>query len=227
MRLAIEAARSHPRARSAIVIALCSLMIVGITACSSSTKASSQTSQPPLGFRSAPSFLPSSEAPVDRVVTASPGHPQLAVQGIGVEVSLPSGLGLATVTGPRVPPFVLHRRRTSPLPSTSQSLMSPAPSRSGWPTSRSPTSLVAPSWPPWSWVRRRRRQPSRVAPPWTFNSMPSCRREKDACTGRRPAVLRSSVGTSSWRTTRRFTRKTCARPVVVTLRRYRSLVSDG
>jgi len=40
------------------------------------------------------------------VVTASPGHAQLAVQGIGVQVDLPSGHVLATVTGPKVPPFV-------------------------------------------------------------------------------------------------------------------------
>jgi hypothetical protein len=44
--------------------------------------------------------------PVDRVVTASPGHAKLAVQGIAVQVDLPSGRALATVTGPRVPPFV-------------------------------------------------------------------------------------------------------------------------
>jgi hypothetical protein len=43
---------------------------------------------------------------VDRVVTASVGSPQLAVQGIGVEVVLPSGRTLATVTGPQLPPFV-------------------------------------------------------------------------------------------------------------------------
>jgi hypothetical protein len=94
------------RSRSAIVIALCALMIAALTACGTSHKTSSQTSEPPLGFRSPPSFLPTSPAPVDRVVTASPGHPQLAVQGIGVEVALSSGVGLATVTGPQVPPFV-------------------------------------------------------------------------------------------------------------------------
>jgi hypothetical protein len=43
---------------------------------------------------------------VDGVVTAAPGHPQLAVQGVGVRVNLPTGHVLATVTGPQVPPFV-------------------------------------------------------------------------------------------------------------------------
>ena len=81
-------------------------MIAGLSACGGSTKASKQPSEPALGFRSQPSFLPTSQAPVDQVVTASTGHPQLAVQGIGVRADLPSGTALATVTGPKVPPFV-------------------------------------------------------------------------------------------------------------------------
>jgi hypothetical protein len=96
----------HWHSRSAVVIAACSLLIAAITACSSSSDASSHTSEPPLGFRSPPSFLPTSPTPVDRVVTASAGHAQLAVQGVGVEVDLASGLGLVTVTGPQVPPFI-------------------------------------------------------------------------------------------------------------------------
>jgi hypothetical protein len=99
-------AQSRAHSRSAIVLVLCSLMIAGLTACGGSGKASSHPSEPPLGFRSQPSFLPTSPAPVDQVVTASTGHPQLAVQGIGVRVDLPSGMGLVTVTGPKVPPFV-------------------------------------------------------------------------------------------------------------------------
>jgi hypothetical protein len=82
------------------------LLTVGLAACSTAAKPPQHTSQPPLGFRTFPSFLPTTSAPVDRVVTASPGHPQLAVQGIGVQVDLPSGQVLATVTGPKVPPFV-------------------------------------------------------------------------------------------------------------------------
>lgn len=68
--------------------------------------ASSATSEPPLGYRSQPSFLPKTSEPVDRVVTASPAHSQLAVQGVAVQVQLPTGHVLATVTGPHVPPFV-------------------------------------------------------------------------------------------------------------------------
>lgn len=59
-----------------------------------------------MGYRSLPSFLPSSASPVDGVVTASAKHPQLAVQGVAVRVELPTGQALATVTGPHVPPFV-------------------------------------------------------------------------------------------------------------------------
>ena len=44
--------------------------------------------------------------PVDRVVTASAAHPQLAVQGVPVRVALPSGQAQAEVIGPKVPPFV-------------------------------------------------------------------------------------------------------------------------
>ena len=87
---------------------LCAVLLVGLTGCSSSSSPSavSSSSQPPLGFRSLPTFLPTTGQPVDRVVTASPGHPQLAVQGVAVQLDLPSGSVLATVTGPSVPPFV-------------------------------------------------------------------------------------------------------------------------
>lgn len=66
----------------------------------------SSSSEPPLGFRGQPSFLPTSSESVDAVVTASPGQPQLAVQGVGVQVEVPAGRVLATITGPHVPPFV-------------------------------------------------------------------------------------------------------------------------
>jgi hypothetical protein len=87
------------------VIAVGVLMTMALASCSASAKPHEQTSQAPLGFRSLPAFLPTA-APVDRVVTASPGHPQLAVQGIAVQVDMPSGQVLATMTGPHVPPFV-------------------------------------------------------------------------------------------------------------------------
>ena len=88
--------------RQLVRTALGALVLVGLTACGSSSPAK----QPPLGFRSLPTFLPTTATPVDRVVTASAGHPQLAVQGVAVRVDLPHGQVLATVTGPRVPPFV-------------------------------------------------------------------------------------------------------------------------
>lgn len=103
------------------LIPACLLAVAGLTACAASHGAaprtaqpsqpsqssqSSPTSQPPLGYRSLPTYLPTQSQPVDRVVTASAAHRQLAVQGLGVEVDLASGDVLATVTGPHVPPFV-------------------------------------------------------------------------------------------------------------------------
>jgi hypothetical protein len=79
---------------------------VALTACGSSAVPHHSSSEPPLGYRSPPAFLPRTTAPVDRVVTATPSSPQLAVQGIGVQVKLAAGQTLATVTGPAVPPFV-------------------------------------------------------------------------------------------------------------------------
>lgn len=61
---------------------------------------------PALGFGTLPAFLPRDTVPVDRVVTASATRPQLATQGVAVEVDLAAGRVLATVTGPQVPPFV-------------------------------------------------------------------------------------------------------------------------
>ncbi len=90
--------RSRP---SLTIVASWLLVVTALSGCSSST-----SSNKPLGFRSLPSFLPSSATPVDGVVTASAAHAQLAVQGVGVQIELPTGMGLATVTGPRVPPFV-------------------------------------------------------------------------------------------------------------------------
>jgi hypothetical protein len=53
-----------------------------------------------------PSFLPTTSAPPHRVVEASVTEPHLAVQGDTVSVKLAHGHVLATVVGPKVPPFV-------------------------------------------------------------------------------------------------------------------------
>lgn len=50
-----------------------------------------------------PAWLGSSKVPVGRVVTATPTHPWLAVQGDTVRVKLPAAQVLATVVGPAVP----------------------------------------------------------------------------------------------------------------------------
>lgn len=89
------------------------VLVGALAACGVSHSSSPSASPPPaaalqqpLGDRSLPAFLPTTTAPVDRVVTASASHPQLATQGVGVQVDLPSGGVLATITGPHVPPFV-------------------------------------------------------------------------------------------------------------------------
>lgn len=88
------------RRRAALIAGLGLLLAASLGACGGSRS----IAEPPLGYRSLPSFLPTN-SPVDRVVTASRAHRQLAVQGVGVRVDLPSGQALATVTGPQVPPF--------------------------------------------------------------------------------------------------------------------------
>jgi hypothetical protein len=95
----------RPRSALAVGTGLV-LLAIAVAGCTSAAAPPRHASQPPLGFRSPPSFLPTSTTPVDRVVTASPGHAQLAVQGIAVQIDLPSGRVRATVTGPHVPPFV-------------------------------------------------------------------------------------------------------------------------
>ena len=50
-----------------------------------------------------PAWLGSPKVPVGRLVTATPTHPWLAVQGDTVRVQLPNARVLATVVGPAVP----------------------------------------------------------------------------------------------------------------------------
>jgi hypothetical protein len=93
--------------RAALGVLLAAVTLAAtLAACGSSGTAHHSSSEPPLGFRSLPTFLPTESTPVDRIVTATPSEPQLAVQGVGVQVVLPRGGTLATVTGPAVPPFV-------------------------------------------------------------------------------------------------------------------------
>ncbi|HET9691181.1 MAG TPA: hypothetical protein VFP61_08505 [Acidimicrobiales bacterium] len=85
----------HMRAAAGtLVLAAC------LAACGSSPRHAA------LGYRTLPAFLPARTAPVDRVVTATASHPQLAAQGIAVDVDLAAGHVQAVVTGPAVPPFV-------------------------------------------------------------------------------------------------------------------------
>ena len=92
------------RSRLAPVAAVGLVLAACLGACGGHSS-SEPISAPSLGYRSLPTFLPTTSAPVDRVVTASASHPQLAVQGVGVRVDLSDAHVLATVTGPKVPPF--------------------------------------------------------------------------------------------------------------------------
>jgi hypothetical protein len=101
----LSAQSANRRPRSALAVGLGLVLTIALASCSTAAKPHEHASQAPLGFRAPPAFLPTA-APVDQVVTASPGHPQLAVQGIAVQVDMPSGQVLVTMTGPHVPPFV-------------------------------------------------------------------------------------------------------------------------
>ena len=54
-------------------------------------------------YGSLPSWLPQPSVPVGRVVTASPAHPRLAIEGDTVRVLLPGVRVMATAVGPQVP----------------------------------------------------------------------------------------------------------------------------
>lgn len=91
------------RRRFVLLMAGVGVVLTGLVgACGTSHEGS----PPQAGSTTLPAFLPRTAAPVDRVVTATASHPQLAVQGVAVRVDLPAGRVLANVTGPQVPPFV-------------------------------------------------------------------------------------------------------------------------
>lgn len=50
-----------------------------------------------------PAWLPKAKVRVGRIVTATPSHPWLAIEGDTVSVRLPTGRALMTSVGPRVP----------------------------------------------------------------------------------------------------------------------------
>jgi hypothetical protein len=61
-----------------------------------------------------PSWLPKATVRVSRVVTATPTHPQLAIEGDTVAVHLPGGRAMVTAVGPQVP-----EEGAVPVPATS------------------------------------------------------------------------------------------------------------
>ena len=178
-----------------------------LTACGSSAgrtpAPAPASSEPPLGYRSLPSFLPTASTPVDRVVTATPRSPQLAVQGVGVQVVLPHGRTLATVAGPVVPPFV------SPPPPAVTATFTVALGRT---TGAVPVRLAdftvtdqlgrTYHLTPTAGEKLPASLPAHGVRP--SGSPRSCLRVKGVCTGRPVAALPSSAGTSSWRTTDRL-----------------------
>ena len=61
-----------------------------------------------------PSWLPKATVRVGRIVTATPTHPKLAIQGDTVAVRLPGGRAMVTAVGPQVP-----QEGAFPVPQTS------------------------------------------------------------------------------------------------------------
>ena len=61
-----------------------------------------------------PSWLPKATVRVGRVVTATPAHPRLAIEGDTVAVRLPGGRAMVTAVGPQVP-----EEGAFPVPATS------------------------------------------------------------------------------------------------------------
>jgi hypothetical protein len=53
-----------------------------------------------------PRWLPQSSPATNKVLVASPAHPQLGIEGDVITVTLPTGTTRATMAGPQVPPFV-------------------------------------------------------------------------------------------------------------------------
>ena len=92
-----RATRPGPR-RRARVLALSAAglaLAAGVSACGGHS------------YGGIPKYLRTVPDSADQIVTASPGSPQLSVQGEAVDVRLASGAQtLATASGPVVPPFV-------------------------------------------------------------------------------------------------------------------------
>jgi len=66
------------------------------------------------GYGQIPSWLPQPKTPVGRIVSASPAHPWLAIEGDSVSVRFARGRVLATAVGPQVP-----EEGRFPVPATS------------------------------------------------------------------------------------------------------------
>jgi hypothetical protein len=62
-----------------------------------------------------PSWLPKTTVRVGRIVTATPTHPRLAIEGDTVAVHLPRGRAMVTAVGPQVP-----EDGAFPVPATSE-----------------------------------------------------------------------------------------------------------
>ncbi len=91
--------------RRAAAVALLAVLVGGL-ASSHGGSAGARRSSPAASaarYGGLPSWLPKATAPVNRIVTASPTHPALAIQGNTVAVNLPHGRVLATAVGPETP----------------------------------------------------------------------------------------------------------------------------
>ncbi len=98
--------RATPGLRWLLALLLCATVLVGVVvdrAVASTAPAPAIVHYPYGGL---PSWLPQTSPTTNKVLVASPAHPQLGIEGDVVKVALLTGTTWATMTGPQVPPFV-------------------------------------------------------------------------------------------------------------------------
>ena len=98
--------RAKPGLRSLLAVIVTAAALIGAVTYRVVAATSHTSSAAKYTYGGLPSWLPTSTLPTNRVLDASPAHPQLAIEGDVIKVTLPSGATVATMTGPQTPPFV-------------------------------------------------------------------------------------------------------------------------
>jgi len=88
---------------AAAALGIAAVAVAGVIAFLVSRPGPHPAAAPAQTYGSLPSWLPQPSVPVGRVVTASPAHPRLAIEGDTVRVLLPGAQVMATAVGPQVP----------------------------------------------------------------------------------------------------------------------------